>query len=231
MNFQQTKPTEFDYAGYQTQQAQSALSQHKTKETGAMLPMVQALITGGFLAMAAGGISYLAGSDLAFLDRVARSGSWILGTFVIVSPLTWMSLLMDWVNAKNVFEKLFKVDIDHDGYKGQRPKESLEIDYREKADGGGQHRTFTTFKDKDKMISFARGILGGRPWTLKEWTGKDREFSRKEFDTIRETFVNRGWAEWRDDEYHDQGADFTDAGKVVLRRIANHPPTPSARME
>lgn len=82
-----------------------------------------------------------------------------------------------------------------------------------------------TFSDEiglplTKMRALARGVLGGRPFSELEWTGKGRPFSDAEFEELRRKMVDYGWCYWRNEEEHRQGAEFTRVGLRVLEAMA-----------
>lgn len=47
------------------------------------------------------------------------------------------------------------------------------------------------------------------------------------FRQIRDLFLRRGWAVWKNEDHHQQGVDLLAAGKAVLRDVAAAPPPPA----
>jgi len=85
-----------------------------------------------------------------------------------------------------------------------------------------QHSSFLRFPVAlVKIVSFAKGIEKGEPFTVRRWTGAYGIFSGSEFEAIRSEFISRGLATWRNADNHQTGVEFTLVGKRVIARIAN----------
>lgn len=68
----------------------------------------------------------------------------------------------------------------------------------------------------DREFSFSTESLAGR----------GRIFSRSEYEALRAELVKHGLATWRNPAAHERGIELTVAGRQLLCRLAQQPPTP-----
>lgn len=83
----------------------------------------------------------------------------------------------------------------HDGYKEQRAQ----------------------FSDTQPLAQFSRAASNGQAFT--ERTARRFGMTRDEFNRLRDAFLNRGWAIWKNADHHEQGVLLEDEGRQVLSRI------------
>jgi hypothetical protein len=68
----------------------------------------------------------------------------------------------------------------------------------------------------ESFATFARAALNGQPVAQARWIGKGKPFTRSEFEDMRGWLMEMSLAEWLDTRNHDQGWNFTHAGRHVL---------------
>jgi hypothetical protein len=72
-----------------------------------------------------------------------------------------------------------------------------------------------------QLRELSAGLLAGVSFSESAWTGSGRPFSRDQFRDIRNIFIQRGWATWRNSDAPNQGIEPTRAGKSVCKHLAN----------
>jgi hypothetical protein len=78
--------------------------------------------------------------------------------------------------------------------------------------------TYTYLPDSNSARDFYRALSKGRPFTISEaqrWHVGRKTFEKK----IRDVFLARDWAVWKNEEHHDQGLELTDDGKEHVEAL------------
>lgn len=71
--------------------------------------------------------------------------------------------------------------------------------------------------DTPQVRSFARDVLNGGSFCERD--AQSAGISRNDWHEIRDAFLARGWAVWRDPDHPQQGIDMAAAGRAVMRSI------------
>lgn len=103
----------------------------------------------------------------------------------------------------------------------------------EVTDEHGQRRQFADLPDTYAFWQFSRAVaIDGQSFSeatakacgilidVESWAEPDQMGFRQ----VRDLFIARGWAAWRNPEYRNQGVILRLAGKNILRQIADSPP-------
>ena len=69
----------------------------------------------------------------------------------------------------------------------------------------------------------ARRVNAGVGFSHAGLAGPHKPLSRSEFEALRDEFVARGLAVWRNPEAHGQGLELTAAGRGMCRKFAELP--------
>jgi hypothetical protein len=197
----------------------TSVYQPNSLQDGVIVPGLQAGITGGVCGVAAAAIT--AWFDLPF---------WAIGgtTAAVAMAGAWLSYRSRW---QWLLEKITGADLNADGFVGEptqptAPVLPLPPIRVELASNNGHSVDFIDLPVKpEKLSALARGLLAGRSFNQTAWTGSAGIFSRSEFDALRDTMIERGLLAWRNPESKAQGCDLTAAGRAVMRRLADLPPT------
>lgn len=81
--------------------------------------------------------------------------------------------------------------------------------------GATERRAF--LPDVPEVRQFARMAANGQTFSLR--TAERAKVGREDWNDIRDTFLDRGWAVWRDEREKRQGLQLTHVGRAVLRYV------------
>jgi len=183
---------------------------------GAFLPLVQASITAVMAFIGTLTFLYMINAiDLLKPALIVAAVTWVL---------TWLYLQRRWLNLTSL-EKMTGIDLNGDGQIGKKkPAEPLVIRLDEiGANGHYRSRTMELDVTQEQLIELARGLLDGRPFTEREWTGKGKSFSSGQegsFRRLRSKWLRQGMLVVVSDKDNRQGFDFTDEGWAFLAKTA-----------
>lgn len=188
-----------------------------TPLAGALVPFVQSAITGALVAAIA----------LAVLVklRVKDWPFWTLIAFLAVTFLVWLFLQRHWFTLTNV-EHMTGLDINQDGMIGeQMPRHKVKVDILQEHDGGSTIKTAELPATEADLSVMASGLLSGRPFTEREWTGAGKPLSVNQFRAMRVEMLGRGIIELANQKAPQQGFKLTRSGVAVMRYFAAISPT------
>ena len=77
--------------------------------------------------------------------------------------------------------------------------------------------------DVPELGQFARAVSNRQ--SFSEGVAARFHISRKPFEMMRDQFLDRGWAVWKNPKHKRQGVNLLAAGRRAMGRIAGHPPT------
>lgn len=194
-----------------------------TQQAGATLPLLQAVITGGLV-----GLIVLV---LTLWQRVRDGLIYALLAWLTVSCITWLVLQYHWYSLTAI-ERFTGVDIDQDGYIGEPVQEPaslrhvVTVDIRQKNEGGfDQIKTATLPFSEQDMRLLATGLLAGKSFSEREWTGAGKLLSVGQFREARAEMIRRGMLELVNSKDVRQGYRLTKAGAAVMRHFQELSPS------
>jgi hypothetical protein len=194
-----------------------------TREAGLLLPLGMSGITGGLL----GSIVLT-----VYIWQGWRDG-FAVGFMValVTTFITWLMLVRHWLVS--TVETITGVDIDQDGYIGEAPQEApqarhtVKVDvWEEKSRGYPEMNTSVLPFSEGDMQALAVGLLSGKPFTEREWTGQGKPLSMNQFREARAVMIARGLVEMVNPKSPQQGYKLSRAGSATMRHFATTSPTP-----
>ena len=174
-------------------------------------PTIQNLIAASGISGALAGL--VAGGAAALLHAPALA--WGLMVAGIACLLSWWGLLSWWQRL-------------HEGAQNIKPASEREPDrvYPLRVEVTQYNGHWVDYLDlpvtSDKMVSVCRLLANGGDFSHGGLSGPHRPLSRSEYEALRDEFIGRGLATWRNPHSHHQGVLLTHVGKAVARRIANN---------
>lgn len=118
-------------------------------------------------------------------------------------------------------ERISGADLNGDGVIGQPlpllpEPQTVRVEISEDQ---GRHVEFIDLPARPEQLkSLATGLQQGRTFALTAWSN---QFTRPEFEMLRDEMVRRGLARWKNDKHHQLGADLTPAGRAVFKRLTS----------
>lgn len=185
---------------------------------GAVLPLVQALITAILLA-----VLWYACAVIFFdaMDALKISG----GVFIVALVVCWLSLQKRWLSLTSI-ETLLNVDLNKDKVIGKVEPVRVRVELQEVKDNGHYQVEIVDLPGSpEKLRTFSQGLMAGTPASEKYWTGSGKLFSTMEFRTLKNEMVRRGLMAYVSAKDPRQGHELTKAGRAVARRLASLSPT------
>lgn len=181
-----------------------------------------AMITGVFLGLALGVV-------LAVFKYThpVRAG---FAAWAVVQACAWLALLARWGRLIDALELALGIDVNHDGrIAGQEPEQHLvRVEVDERGDAGQRITSIAELPfSPAQLAQLGSGLLGGASFSEASWSGQGQPFTRSQFRQLRDTFLNRGWAQWARDGSPSQGVRLSHAGMAVARYFSSMTTTPA----
>jgi hypothetical protein len=170
------------------------------------VPLAQALVCG------------VAGGIVGGLLGDLRSGA-VVGALAFV--VAWGALIADTRSLLRTVEKITRKDLDGDSYVGEPPVVRAEIVEKDASGNVKAIRWLDLPGDEETIRQFARAVIAGRSLAESQWTGSGKPFSRDEYREMRDSFIEKGMARWRNLHAPAQGWELTKKGEAVMRQLAN----------
>lgn len=193
-----------------------------TQQAGAILPLLQSVITGALVGLLA----------LAVLLVLRARDAWIWALLIglSVTTLVWAALQLHWYWLTRI-EKMTGMDLNGDGMIGQEParetSHTVRVNVEEIRQGHVRIVTARFPVDEWMMQDLAKGLLAGIPFAERHWTGRGKPFSLREFRLTRDEMLKRGLIRPVSEKSNLQGYELTKTGLAVMRQLAgSHSPTP-----
>lgn len=127
-------------------------------------------------------------------------------------------------------ESVTKRDLDQDGHIGQPPppqQHTVRVELKETNDQGSHYQFANLGLEPDKLYALAVAVLRGD--SFSERTATRYNLTQDEFRSLRDEFIERGWAQWNHPSRKQQGVSLTRGGQFILRAIRDTPlPSPTA---
>lgn len=195
----------------------SAQSYLHAPRAAALVPLQQAAITGALVGM----VIELVCIKVRFQD----GWFWSLVIFLLVTLATWLVLQSHWFELTSIhkLESMTGIDLDHDGKVGEptAKQHSIHVDLHETTPDGSYHGQSANFViDEAKLATLARGLLGNRPLTEREWAGNGKLLSVDQFRAMRSELLKRHLIVPKNIKDARQGFELTKSGRAVMEHFA-----------
>jgi len=105
----------------------------------------------------------------------------------------------------------------YDDEEPEQPVQRRVIEIQEKSNNGKTLK-IAWLPDTPEMLAFAKCVLNGGDFTERDAQRCGIEVPTFR-DEIRDVFIDRGWAQWKNPEHHQQGIVLLAAGRSKLRAI------------
>lgn len=191
-------------------------------EPDVLVPFLQAVITGAFVAVALGigaGVVAHWQSWPWWYALAAAGGGWLL-----VAALTWSQLLADsrdllrkvetWSNRDNR-------DLDGDGEIGEpkdTPARTVRLEVEQRGDGNQRSSFFHDLPTEPALFTtWASAAVNGQSLALSHWTGNGRPFARSDYEALLDFMQRAGVVTWINPDAPAQGRQITKPGKAALQ--------------
>jgi hypothetical protein len=115
-------------------------------------------------------------------------------------------------------ENLLKINLDNNPVIGDPEEQPILVKITSE---DGRQGTFARLPaTHDQLYELAHGLLNGIPFTVQDWTGKNRPFSKSEFNRLKNEMIKRKLLEWVNPKFHRSGMQLTRAGWATIRHLA-----------
>jgi len=189
----------------------------ETVEAGVLIPLQQAGITGLFVGLIClVSTVYFAVDDWPIISLL----SWLVSTFLV-----WLILQKRWLSLTAV-EKWTGQDLNHDGVIGdpeqtESPRHTVTVELVTAQPNGCNTKTLARLPVSEYDLSLvAGGLLAGRPFSERQWTGQGKPLSVNQFRDLRDEMSKRGIVEQANPKDPRQGYKLTKAGQAVMRHFS-----------
>lgn len=184
-----------------------------TTAAGVLVPLWQTAITGLLVFTGAWLIAWLV-FDL--VDPIKPA----VVICVLVTIGVWIWRLWQWANLTNRIEKLTNTDLNGDGKIGGKEPETIRINLNRVSDGKNGPSWSQSSMDlplsKEQLVTLARGMNGGMPFSERVWAGPGKPFSSNEFRMLRNIMIRRGLIRLISEKDPRQGFELTEEGWSVM---------------
>lgn len=196
-----------------------------SRESHVTVPLLRSLITGAFFGITVGG-------TFAFLAVMGKATAWyaielgaVAGGIVFFGGafFYWLYITGQYDGLLSRVETVTGLDIDQDGKVG--PPERREISVKVETTNGRQFEDLPG--DEAALVEFAKDVVSGR-LTFSERGAIESGYGQDNFKKLRDIFIARHWAEWKDANNRNQGVNLYRAGKSILMKIADTPAEPES---
>jgi hypothetical protein len=175
---------------------------------GAILPLLQSLITAFLVGLAAGNLA-----ALASLPAAGRVG---LAAGALAAALYWLASLVTWRRVELLACEPWNPAPAPEPEPVWEPAPPVRIEVLE----GRATHLIDLPASEDQLIDLATGLLSGQSLSEAAWTGGGRPFTRAEFANLRAELMRRGLAAWNNPKTPARGAALTAPGRAVMRHYA-----------
>ena len=183
------------------------------------VPLAQAAITAGAITL-----------PVALLTASQSGSPWLpISAFGLTFTGAWLLLLADHRSLLRTVERITQRDLDGDGRVADKPVEverRVSFNAVELSPTGRylrSRRIVVPRGDERAIAEMARGVSAGKPLTQREWA---HFYNRDEFNALRDTLIQLGYAAWRDPDDHKLSAYLLQPGRALFRALAEPTPPP-----
>ena len=155
---------------------------------------------------------------------IASDGPWYAGLYLgaLSVGIVWGFRRAASKETLWIIEELTGADIDGDGHAGEPPAPAYGIKAEVKSREGWQ---FATLPGEPASLHYMAQMVS-RGSSFSERTATSAGLSQPEWMALRDEFITRGWAHWKNADRPQVGVALLGAGRAVLRSIAANPPPP-----
>jgi hypothetical protein len=197
-----------------------------TLSIAAIIPLIQALLTGLVLSILAFAAALTFGKPKPWL--------WLLWGFLLPTAGMWLISVKRWFKLTDWLpnlEQWTKLDLNRDGQIGRLPSvevapepKRMTVTVRDVRDGMFLHMNHYELPvSEDQLRAFALGVGQGLSLAEANWIGPAHPFTRDEYRAFRGELIRRRWVELSNHKSANQGFQMTRAGEAVMREIAKSP--------
>lgn len=185
--------------------------------------LLDAAVTFGFAGAGLGGLLWYFESPYIFYPALASG--FASAVFRYYGGIGLAQSLLQTV------ESVTRRDLNHDGHIGPRPEQSevrtVRVELKEESGQGARYQFATLGLEPDKLHALAVAINRGD--SFSERTASRYGITQDEFRSLRDDFIERGWAQWKHSTRKQQGVELTRGGGFILRTIQEDlSPSPTA---
>lgn len=187
-----------------------------TREAAAWVPLMQSAITSLLVTVAFSAV-------LIALD-VRRWWGWAVAVGVVTLILMWWRLLNHWFKLTAHLEQLTGLDLNMNG-RVDEPEDEPEPQTvkvqlsRVSESGSWSGEYFDLPGSLEDLKALAQGLLDGRPFTEREWTGRGKPYASEAFRSLRRELLRRGLIELASTKDARQGYVLTDEGTAFMLNL------------
>lgn len=169
------------------------------------VPLAQSFISG----VLATGVFGVVSSVLGWVE-------WYVApvTGIVVVGLSWLVLLWAGRAMLWVIEEITGMDIDHDGHVGQPEKRTIKIEVK----NGSSTQLADLPGAEEYLTRFCRYVAAGE--SFSERTAQQCGYGITNFRKLRDIFIARRWAYWKNPDTPQQGIELTVGGKHIINELA-----------
>jgi len=193
-----------------------------TTESNVKVPLMQSLISGILIGLPVGivvgfidiklGPAVLRGDIMAGLV-------WGMTITFGVAFWQWFGRIQDYNELLWRIESVTGLDVNNDDAIGKPEPRTVRVEVQE-----GKGWKFSELPgDEQALYDFALSVVKGVV-TFSERGAASRDYGAENFRRLREAFIQRHYAEWKDPDNHQLGVVLRRSGTAVLAAIAKEPP-------
>lgn len=182
-----------------------------TFKAGALIPGVQAFLSGVFVS------GVLAGVLLFF--HAEQAGVLLLSGASGCAFITYLFLLRHWLRLVDVREGVQPVQVLEPEEPAFQPS-TVRIELIEQENGALRGDFLELPATFEQLRLLASGVASGVPLTEHAWTGARRPFTKAQFHELRSELVKRGWCNWRNVNAPAQGVEVSRVGRRVFHYLS-----------
>lgn len=218
------------YPKYQPPNPVQAQKYLHTPEAGAVVPLLQASVTGLLFGLIA--------VTLLIWQNVNDWPVYAILVWLGSTSVTWLSLQKHWMSLTTI-ERFTGIDINQDGVVGDvvetSPAHVVRVDLRQDTDDGYKVTKAELPIDESALCVLAGGLMTGRPLSEREWCGTGKPLSSLTYRNLIKHMVNRQLIEQVNPKDTRQGYKLTRVGKAAMSYFAglsvSFAPSPSPLVE
>lgn len=184
-----------------------------TTQAGVKVPLAQTFATGL--------IVYVVAQIFMLLLDVLDGWKWALAFGALALLTSWFISYRHWFGLTRV-EEWTGWDINGDGSIGEPETHVVRIEMQRIEENGHLNVTkrFDLPLSEDELVSLARGLMTGVPFSEREWTGSGKLLSLSRFRELRSEMIRRGLLDLANGKDARQGYALTADGEAIMRDYA-----------